>query len=230
MHCDGVSSSLDQTYPPMARVMGGCAERHVAREADHRIANHLALLAGLVRLRAAQLAERPADLPTSDAQALLGGILAQIDSVSRLHRSLGAETSAATTLSGHLGDVCTSLRLALCGQTELVQDFSPTCVVGPDQILPLTQIVAEVIANAIKHARPANGRAVILVSCRDEKGRVCVEITDNGGGFSHDFDPNFDGGVGFRLIRGLGKQLGADMGFESDEAGLRFRLTLPPTV
>ena len=101
-------------------------------------------------------------------------------------------------------------------------------MVQPDQVLPLTQIVSEVLINAVKYAQPTTGRTLIVAGCsRDEAGRIRVEITDNGRGLPVGFDPERDGGLGFRLIRDFARQLQARVEFRSTTTGLRFRLTLP---
>lgn len=135
---------------------------------------------------------------------------------------------ACPDLGEHLRNICTPLETALCGRIELVQDFPPGCFVRPDQVLPITQIVAEVVTNAIKHACPSGERGVILARCRcDRSGAMWIEIADNGPGLPDSFDSETGGGLGFRLLRALGKQLGAIMAFDSAVSGSRFQLTLP---
>ncbi len=232
MHPDAArSAKIGQSSILAPASQDTCGECHVVREADHRIANHLSLLAGFVRLKSVELGQRSTDLDNPDTQLLLGEIVSQINSVARLHRSLAGGQSTSPGLSEHLADICAPLELALCGRAELIQDFAPGCVVRQDQILPIAQIVAEVITNAIKYAHPARGHAVILACCHeDEAGQVRIEVTDNGTGFRDNFDPSLDGGLGFRLVRGLGKRLGAHLAFESSRTGLCFRMTLPATI
>jgi len=55
-------------------------------EADHRIANHLAMLASYVRLKGAAMAQRDEPLDAQDVQSLTRIIVAQIDAISDLHR------------------------------------------------------------------------------------------------------------------------------------------------
>jgi len=111
----------------------------------------------------------------------------------------------------------------------MIVHVSPGCQVEPDRILPLTQIVAEVITNAVKHAYPSGQAGMILVRSRqDDAGTIVVEIVDGGPGFPDGFDAAKDCGLGFQLIGALATHLGALIEFESGRAGLRFRLTLPP--
>jgi two-component sensor histidine kinase len=207
---------------------GACGTCDLVREADHRIANHLSLLAGLVRLRSAELARRSAAFNDQDARLLLEGVGSQIAAIGRLHRLLATHCSPSADVSEHLHDLCHPLVAALGGKIRLLEHFRAGCVVRSDQVLPITQIVAEILTNALKHAYPAGASGVIRACCHiDEAGTLCVEIADDGPGFPASFNPDTDGGLGFRLLRARGKQLGAHMAFESCGDGLRFRLTLP---
>jgi two-component sensor histidine kinase len=89
--------------------------------------------------------------------------------------------------------------------------------------------VAEAVTNALKHAKgnSATGSA-ILVRCRKGAlGGLRVEVVDDGPGLPESFNPETDGGLGFRLLRALTRQVGGVMTFKSSPTGLRVRLALP---
>ncbi|MDP1738306.1 MAG: sensor histidine kinase [Caulobacter sp.] len=211
------------------RAGGPCGGCSLQVEADHRIANHLALLAGYVRLQAAHLAKQSAEPTRESVRLLIATIDAQITTVARLHRSLATHgRPVSTDLGEHLHEVCAPFVAGLSGGTRLVEDFKAGCVVRPEHVQPLTQIVAEVVTNAIKHAQTAGGPGDITVSCvRDMAGDLLVEVTDTGPGLPATFDPAIDGGLGFRLLRALGKQVGATITFDSSRQGTHFQLALP---
>lgn len=222
-----VPSQTASPGSPQPQTDRDCATCQIVREADHRIANHLSLLASFVRLSARELSsESQGGQP--EIQLLLSRISSQIETVSRLHRALASEPGAAADLGLSLRELCTSLELALVGRASLIQDLPAGHHVGPDQILPITHIVAEAVTNAIKHAHPRDGRCVISVGCgATEDGRRWVEVADNGGRHSNAFDPNSAGGLGFRLMYALAKQLNAVLNFKTTDAGLRVSLALP---
>lgn len=201
-------------------------------EADHRIANHLALLTGYVRLKIADVDRQPAAPSRQAVHVLLDGVGAQIAAVARLHRALVSDHRAdVADLGALLREVCAPFASGLGGTARIVEDLPPGCVVRPEQVLPLSQIAAEVITNALKHACDGAKPGTVLVRCRkDGCGDVRLEIIDSGGGFPTGFDPEADGGLGFRLVRSLGQKLGARIAFESTPAGVRFRLTLPNPI
>jgi two-component sensor histidine kinase len=212
---------------PQARP-AACQVCDPAREADHRIANHLGMLGGLVRLKAIELASSLPEASRSAMQLALDGIISQIQAVSRLHRSLATRLpGAGIDLSEHLHDVCLPFMTGLSGAIVITEDFSPGCVVSDDQVLPLTQIVSEVVTNAIKysHAKGEPGR--VHVACHKlQDGQLEIQITDDGRGFPDHVDPHTAGGLGFRLIRALAAQLEATFAFESSNGGLCFWLRL----
>jgi two-component sensor histidine kinase len=204
-------------------------DRLLAAEADHRIANHLALLTGYVRLKAAALASQAEEPSRASMNVLLEGVGAQINAVARLHRILSSAGEAGSAnLGEHLHEICAGFATGVSGGTEIVEDLSPICVIRRDQFLPLGQIVAEVITNAVKHADPAGLAGRVLVGCReDDRGEVLIEVSDAGPGLPAAFDPETDEGLGFGLLRALGRQIGARIEFLSTRHGLHFRLTLP---
>jgi two-component sensor histidine kinase len=197
-------------------------------EADHRIANHLTMLAGHVRLKAANLARQPGS-PDLATAALLLGIESEIAAVARLHRQLsGGAARASADLAHELHEVCAPFRSGLSGDVVLIEDFEAGCTGTADQILPLTQIVTEVITNALKYAYAAGLRGFIEARLRRAgPATAVIEIADHGSGFPAAFDAATSGGLGFRIIRALTEQLRATASFTSSDDGVRFTLTVP---
>ena len=58
------------------------------READHRIANNLALIVSLLRLRARNVSQQAGAMQPADVKMLLEDIAARVETVARLHRML----------------------------------------------------------------------------------------------------------------------------------------------
>ena len=200
-----------------------------AREADHRFANHLALLSGFVRLKAVDLTRQPVQPTAEGVQLMLESFRSQIEGMARLHRLLALGVRGARVDLGELlHDICAPMSLLLAGRIALIEDFSPGCRAPQDWILPLTQITAEVITNAAKHAYPSGMTGRILVSnLRDRTGALVIEVVDDGPGLPDGFEPEKDSGLGFHLIRAVAAQLDALVEFQNRPIGLCFRLTLP---
>ncbi|HEY8948614.1 MAG TPA: sensor histidine kinase [Rhizomicrobium sp.] len=201
------------------------------REANHRIANHLSMIVGMVQIQASALAKGPDVLPRGDVHDILQDMAGKILSVSHLHRKL-ADTPHANELdlAGYLVESCSALltSLGLNQRAGIAYRLSGRCMVSPDKAQTLALIANEIVMNAVKYAHPTEIPAQITIGCgRDSRGDMVLEIYDDGVGLPENFDEKKDGGVGFRLIRGLTKQIGATLKIESSDLGLSFRLTLP---
>jgi two-component sensor histidine kinase len=207
-----------------------CSVCDLALEADHRIANHLAMLSGYVRLKEKNLARQPDVQTHASLKLAFEGIRAQIDAVSRLHRSLATKKQGELIdLAEYIHHVCTPFMSGLSGSIELTEDLDPGCLVRSDEILPLTQIASEVITNAIKYSHVRGQTGKVTVHCHSlPGGELEMEIIDDGTGLPQLLDPRTSDGIGFRLIRALTAQIGAQSGFESSVAGTRFWLRMPP--
>ncbi len=202
---------------------GGC---DLTLEADHRIANHLAMLSSYVALKQKELVQSADTATSAPVQLAFDGIKAVLDAASRLHRTLSTSTyGAGVDLSEYVRHVCAPLQSGLSGAIELTEDLRTGCRVRSDQILPLTQIVSEVITNAIKYSHSGGEAGRVSVHCHPATDKELeLEIVDDGKGLPQDFDLPTAKGLGFRLIRALTAQMGARSGFESSTAGTRFWL------
>jgi two-component sensor histidine kinase len=205
------------------------------REANHRIANNLSAIAGLVRLHAANAASRRIEkFSGTDVRLLLDEIGSRIDTVGRLHRLLSnIPPGTAVELGEYVADTAEALvsSLADADLVSLSCRSAEGCYLDPDQAAPVALIVSELVTNAIKHAHPAGAPGKIIVRCGSGLGgSVFVEVDDDGVGLPENFDPWRNGGLGFEIIRGLAQQLGARLVFDGEGIGLRVRLIVPAMV
>lgn len=141
-----------------------------------------------------------------------------------------ADIGAYVDLGAGLREICSSLvsSHSFGDGVEFVDSFTPGCLVRPDQVAPVTQIVREVVANAIAYAHPTGVRGKLVVSCRKAcAGGVIIDVADDGVGLPEGFDPAVDGGPGFRLARSLCQALGATVSFDSTALGLIVRILVP---
>lgn len=201
------------------------------REANHRIANNLAMIAGLVRLHASNVTSGREDMfSRRDVRTLLDEIGSRIETVGRLHRLLSNPSAEGRIdLSIHLEETCQTLVSTLPhDRTELTFRASGPCMATPDAAGPIGLIVSELITNAVKHSHPAGAPGKILVRCGPGLGGgIYVDVEDDGVGLPEDFDPWKDGGLGFRVVRNLAYQLGARLAFDMDGLGLKVKLIVP---
>ena len=93
---------------------------------------------------------------------------------------------------------------------------------------PIILILCEVFINAMKYAHPAGVPLIMTVDCRaSTDGRLVLSVSDDGVGLPEGFNIAADGGMGFRVIRSLASEIGAELQINSTNLGLSFRLSLP---
>src|SRR5215469_4480510 len=203
---------------------------HVA-EANHRIANSLAVLVSMVRMQAASVKKNADSYSNAEVRHLLHGIAARINAVSQLHRITSqAGADGAITLKPHLHDVTDALVAALSSPEQAVRVVytGGDCMVQMRQVQPIVLILCEIFINAMKYAHPSGVPLIMLVdSSISGDGRLVLTISDDGVGLPEGFDPLQSGGMGFKVMRRLAAEVGADLQIQSTHLGLSFRLSLP---
>ena len=203
-------------------------------EANHRVANSLALLGGLVRMQARAAGKNPHAFSNAEIRMMFDGIAARIATIGQLHRMLAnIPAEGAIALDGHLRQVCASLTNAFSSEQQQVriEHQGTDCLVLAKHVQPLTLILCEILTNAMKYAHPAGLAVKLTVACASRPdGTLVVSIGDDGVGLPEGFDPQKDGGLGFQVIRALSADMGARLDVSSDSLGLTFQLTLPQAL
>ena len=200
-------------------------------EANHRIANSLTLLVSMVRMQAASVRRNPGPLSAADVRLMLEGIAARINTISQLHRLLSQVSSdGVTNLKPHLHDVTAALVAALSSEDQLVrvEHSGNDCMVQMRQVQPIILILCEIFINAMKYAHPSGVPLVMAVDCRSASdGRLVLTVSDDGVGLPEGFDLLASGGLGFKVMRSLAAEIGAELQIETSNLGLSFRVSLP---
>ena len=204
----------------------------LAAEANHRIANNLSLIAGLVRLQASTIIKQDRALAPNEVAALLEEFGERVETVGRLHRLLADTPDGPIEIADYLQKIATGVvsSLAREGSTALSFNSASQCRVQARQALPIGLIVGELVTNAIKYAHPTGVAGMISISCRSNGAEAVIEIADDGVGLPEGLDPMTSDGLGLRLVRTLAKQLEAKLAFHDSVLGLTVTLHLPATA
>jgi two-component sensor histidine kinase len=197
-------------------------------EADHRIANNLASLSGVIRLQrnAISRSNQPT-FTTEQVCMLLDDIGARIEVTAKLHKSLAqAVNGNGVNLGDFLQEISEMIgTLGPNGKMDLTIDHCCDGHVDPRHALHAGLITAELLTNAAKYAHPTGLPVKVHIRCETgDDGSFMVEVTDDGVGFPENFDPATDGGLGFQLMRALANGLGAELQFEHSSLGVCGRL------
>jgi two-component sensor histidine kinase len=202
-------------------------------EANHRVANSLTLLSGLVRMQARQVGRSAKPFSNAEVRMMFDGFAARLSTVGQLHRMLAHMPPDGTVdLTAHLRDLSSVLIAAFSSdqQTVHIEHHGTDCHVLARNVQPLTLVLCEIITNALKYAHPSGVPLRLVIRCEGMgNGDLLVSVSDDGVGLPEDFDSTKNGGVGFQIIRSLTTEMGAKLGVSSDNLGATFRLVVPRT-
>ena len=199
-------------------------------EADHRIANNLASLSGVIRLQRNAISKNSSNFTTKQVCMLLDDIDARIEVMAKLHKSLAhAVNGNGVNLGDFLEEISTVIStLSPDGRMDLTVDNACDGYIDPRHALHAGLITAELLTNASKYAHPTGLAVKVNIRCETkDDGSFMVEVTDDGVGFPENFDPSIDGGFGLQLMRALANGLNAELQFEHDSLGVCARLIKP---
>jgi two-component sensor histidine kinase len=198
-------------------------------EADHRIANNLSILSSFIKLQASEVARSKRPFGPAEVSALLEEMAVRVDTTAKLHMALlRTANEDQVSIDDFLGEICALLSALYHGdRVSILAD----CICGENieagKALPIGLAAIEMITNAAKYAHPTGLQAIINVSSRRTNNSALIEVSDDGIGLPEGFDPSKDGGVGFRLMRSLAKQIQAELHFTNDALGTSCTLIVP---
>lgn len=199
-------------------------------ELQHRVANNLAFIGGLLSVQQRRLAHNP------EAAQALSEARHRFDMMSRIHRRLHDPASADVPLTDTLRTLCGDV-IAAAGQPQVrCQVQGPPITLDFDRTVTLSLLVVEVVTNALKHAFTAGQAGVVHITLDNAgPGRCALTIADDGGGLPEGFDAEAGDRLGFRILRGLARALGGRIEFRTQrsldgrQAGLVTWLEFPIT-
>lgn len=192
-------------------------------ESEHRIANNLAIVAGMIRLASAKLRnDKKRDFDA--AVAVLADLSTRIDAIAVLHRLLIEHGQDKIEVAEYLQQVVKAARVALVDAKSHIGFEARTEVEAhPSRAAALGLFLCEAITNALKHAGGAYVRVVLRMRGND----LLLEVADNGPGLPPDFDEKRSGG--FRLMRSLASRLNGVLELaKTNGTGLCVRVIVPP--
>jgi two-component sensor histidine kinase len=223
---------MNAVLVPQPSLSPGLSSGHadLAAEANHRIANSLSLLVGMVRMQAVSVHKKAEGLSNAEVRLLLDGIAARINTIGRLHRILSRNLGdGVISLRPHLREVTDALVAGLSSgeQSVKVVHTGGDCLVMMRQVQPIVLMLCEIFINAMKYAHPTGVPLILMVDCTTtQDGQLILTIMDDGIGLPENFDTHKDGGMGFKVMRGLAAEIGAHLDIRSTHLGLSIRLSL----
>jgi two-component sensor histidine kinase len=206
-------------------------ELDLLAESNHRIANHLAMIAGLMRSQGARIFEKQQTMTVHEVRLTLEEYAARLETVGKVHRMLShSDEGAPIELDAYLGGVAERMlsSLSFTGEIELSCELRSGCAVPSEKATTLGLLVGEFVTNAVKYAHPAGvaGRISVAASMTRD-GSISINVSDDGVGLPEGLDPLDGGGMGLRIIKGLAAKLGATISFDNHGLGLSCTVLVP---
>jgi two-component system, sensor histidine kinase PdtaS len=141
-------------------------------ELQHRVANNMQLVASVLQL------ERTTD--RSKAESLLAA-QRRLELLGSIHRRLYDANASSQPVTTHLATLCDELVRAE-GRNDLTIEVEPSALMlGPERLIILSLLTAEIVTNSLKHAfKAGGGRIVVRINNFSEPCELTV--SDNGSG------------------------------------------------
>lgn len=141
-------------------------------ELQHRVANNMQLVASVLQL------ERTTSRPK--VESLLAA-QRRLELLGSIHRRLYDTTASSRPVTTHLSTLCDELVRAE-GRNDVTIEVEPsTLMLGPERLIVLSLLTAEIVTNSLKHAfKAGGGRILVRVNSLSEPCELIV--SDNGSG------------------------------------------------
>jgi two-component sensor histidine kinase len=172
------------------------------RELHHRVKNNMQMLAGM-------LAGAQREASTDEARTILADASRRLIAVGTVQQMLYGSDSFSGVQAQDFLDRITSTVLEASGQRARLVTHADPIQLANDLAVPVSLILNELIANALKYGRPATGETVIVVGFTETAGDFLLSIEDGGPGF--DLVESGKRASGLGLVRGLVRQLGGSL-------------------
>jgi two-component sensor histidine kinase len=185
------------------------------QEVHHRVKNNLAVISGLLHIQRF----------SSDDEKLNKALEAsemRIKSMALIHEKLyQAESLSEIDFKHYIED----LLIAILGTIGVDDHITASCncdsmKLNVNQAMPCALIINELISNSIEHAFIEQKRGEVRIRLKEQDGRVCITLKDNGIGLPENFIKREMTSMGTTIINALLDQLEADFKAFNDNGAI----------
>jgi two-component sensor histidine kinase len=192
------------------------------KEVNHRVANSLAIVAGLLALQRHSLSD-----PT--AQDLIDQMSARIMAIAGVHRRLYTSHDVTVVdLKEYLTSLIADLKTAMGddGDKHPVHLHCVPLTIPTDKAVSLGIVVTELVTNAYKYAYPERHDGDIRVDLSVADGQVALTVEDDGVGLDN---TKLAGGtqLGTKVISSMTTSLGGKLDYGGTGKGTQAVLRFP---
>ncbi|SDS72522.1 Two-component sensor histidine kinase, contains HisKA and HATPase domains [Mucilaginibacter mallensis] len=191
------------------------------KEVHHRVKNNLHTVICLLESQAAYL--------ENDALKAIENSRHRIYAMSLIHQKLYQSDDIKTIdMSEYIRGLVQSLEESFdtLNQIEFKLKIDPINL-SLSHAIPLGLIMNEAVTNSIKYAFPGNCKGEISISMVDNGEQIELELADNGIGMAQIVCGEESDSLGLELMKGLSKDIDADISFEIDN-GTKITIIFKP--
>jgi two-component sensor histidine kinase len=221
---EAVSRALLRLHRSESALRRSLAERELLlKEVNHRVKNSLQLVLSMLSLQGHRFKE-------PETRELFTKAISRVTAIAAIHERLYQDQDPLTVeMHTYLTGLCAELVRAAGMeenaqanlQIEVEQMRLPT-----EHGVAVALVVNELVMNALKHAQPVAGPAIISVRVvRQGSGQVRVTVSDNGATSAQ--SPSEVAGLGTQLIRMLARQLNGTVSIERADGTYAVHVTFP---
>ena len=191
------------------------------KEVHHRVKNNLHTVICLLESQAAYL--------ENDALKAIENSQHRIYAMSLIHQKFYQSDDIKTIdMSTYVPELVRSLEdgFGTSNQVEFKLNINPINLTI-SLAIPLGLIINEAVTNSIKYAFPDNSKGEISIAMIDDGKQIALEIADNGIGMPEiTYETELES-LGMELMKGLSKDIAADIGFKV-ENGTKITILFRP--
>lgn len=193
----------------------GEQQKTLFQELQHRVANNLGFVSGLLAIHQGRVADKP------EAVAALEDARLRIDMMSRVHRRLYDPMNVGLPVKEYLHALCADIIEATAVRNVSCIVEAPPVQFELEKLLTLSLVISEGVTNAIKHAFADGKGGIIRINLIPEGGnKFTLTIRDTGPGFPDHFDPSGGQRLGVRILQGFARSLNGDLSFANENGGI----------
>jgi two-component sensor histidine kinase len=195
------------------------------QEMQHRIANSLQIIAGILLLKARTVQSEETRLHLRDAHL-------RVMSVAAVQQQLqGAQHGEPIEIGPYLSRLCDTLAASMIGDSRpiSVKVEADVGAVASSEAISMGLVTTELVINALKHAFPNDIGGEILVKYELDEANWRLSISDNGVGFQQDGSGRGHTGLGTAIVEALAHQLKASVEITKRLPGMSVSVVHHPT-
>jgi two-component sensor histidine kinase len=192
------------------------------RDLQHRTANNLQNIAGMLRKNRRTIAANPAA-----ALDVIDSAEHRLEVMGRINRALYNPEVHSINAASLLRQLCQDIKDATgCG--HIVCDIKPSTVtLTRERAMLVSLLVAELMLNSTKHAFDEGQPGTITISLDAQRSMFYFSFSDNGKGYPPGVDPAEGRGLGYRIVVGLVSQLRGTLHLVSGSTGTKIDVVMP---